>query len=371
MILLVWSFLQICPLPHLIGRMVEGKMTKCSSARKLSSVLCCVIWFLLAAGCETPVGVERLDSVTAQRRLTANVLTTDELSPQARNVLRRWVLSERYDDDPAGAIAALHAIAADGRGDEDELVTLAEMAYLYGEKNQQRPYFLAAAIYSYAFLFPEARFRPPSLYDPRLRLAADLYSFGIARAFASTDNATVEFKSGGYELPFGQVQVAVNLSAFEWHNRRIVALSPVQDIAIRGLANRYRRPGVGAPLAAATQPIVAERGMQVAPRMKLPMTAVLRLDAPRRQLAQRELRATLDLYNTYDVATTTIAGKAVPLEARRFGSASSRRSSRASFRNRPRPSSPRSTPTGPGGFPWSLFTALPRVPGAGATWSMI
>jgi pimeloyl-ACP methyl ester carboxylesterase len=111
------------------------------------------------------------------------------------------------------------------------------------------------------------------------------------------------------------VQVVVNPSAFEWRNRRIVALSSVQDIAIRGLANRYRRPGVGAPLAASTQPIVAEQGMQVAPRMKLPMTAALRLDAPRRQLAQRELRATLDPYNTYDVATTTIGGKTVPLEA--------------------------------------------------------
>jgi pimeloyl-ACP methyl ester carboxylesterase len=290
-------------------------MTNRSSARKISSALCCVIWLLLAAGCETPVGLERLDAGTAQRRHTANVLTADELSSQARNVLRRWVLSERYDDDAAGAIAALHAIATDGRNDEDEVITLAEMAYLYGEKTQQRPYFLAAAIYSYAFLFPEQRFRPPSPYDPRLRLAADLYSFGITHAFASADNATVEFKSGGYELPFGRVQVAVNPAAFEWRNRRIVALSPVQDIAIRGLANRYRRPGVGAPLAAATQPIVAERGMQVAPRMRLPMTAVLRLDAPRRQLELRELRATLDLYNTYDVATTTIAGKAVPLEA--------------------------------------------------------
>src|SRR5215813_9046174 len=74
-------------------------------------------------------------------------------------------------------------------------------------------------------------------------------------------------------------------------------------------------PGIGAPLAASTQPIAAEQGMQVAPRMKLPMTAVLRLDAPRRQLAQRELRATLDLYNTYDVATATLGGKTVPLEA--------------------------------------------------------
>src|SRR5215469_2352371 len=147
------------------------------------------------------------------------------------------------------------------------------------------------------------------------RLAADLYSLGIVHSFAPADDATVEFRSGDYELPFGRVQVTVNPSGFEWHNRRVVALSPVEEVAIRGLANRYRHAGVGAPLAAATQPLVVESGMQVAPRMKLPMTAVLRLDLPRRQLAQRELRATLDLYNTHDVTMTTIAGKAVPLEA--------------------------------------------------------
>ena len=237
------------------------------------------------------------------------------LSPQARNVRRRWVLSERYDDDPAGAIIALHGITIDGRGGQDEVITLAEMAYLYGERTQQRPYFRTAAIYSFAFLFPEKGFEPPSPYDPRLRLAADLYSLGIIHGFASADEATVEFKSGGYELPFGRIQVAVNPSGFEWHNRRVVALTPVHEVTIRGLANRYRHAGVGAPLAAATQPIVAEQGIQVAPRMKLPMTAVLRLDAPRRQLQQRALRGTLDLYNTHDVATTTIAGKTVPLEA--------------------------------------------------------
>jgi hypothetical protein len=46
-----------------------------------------------------------------------------------------------------------------------------------------------------------------------------------------------------------------------------------------------------------------------------PLTALLRLDAPRRQLAQKDLHAKLDLYNAYDVATTTIAGQPVPLEA--------------------------------------------------------
>jgi pimeloyl-ACP methyl ester carboxylesterase len=273
-----------------------------------------MIWLLLTAGCQTPVGVQRVDANTAQRQLTANALTADELSPSARNVLRRWVLSERYDDDPAGAIAALHTIGTDGRGDEDEVITLAEMAYLYAEKTHQRPYFLGAAVYSFAFLFPEQGLKPPSPYDPRLRLAADLYSLGIIHGFASDDGAIVEFKTGDFELPFGRVHVAVNRSGFEWHNRRVVALIPVEEVAVRGLANRYRHPGVGAPLAATTQPIVAERGMQVAPRMKLPMTAVLRLDAPRRQLAQRALRATLDLYNTHEVDTTVIAGKTVPLE---------------------------------------------------------
>ena len=82
--------------------------------------------------------------------------------------------------------------------------------------------------------------------------------------------------------------------------REEIAISTPPDVlwrsvAVRGLANRYRHPGIGAPLAAATEPIVVERGMQVAPRMKLPMTAVLRLDMPRRQLAQRQLYATVDL----------------------------------------------------------------------------
>jgi pimeloyl-ACP methyl ester carboxylesterase len=290
-------------------------MTERWPARHIPLVLCCIIWLLLAAGCATPVGVERVDAVTAQHQLTANAITADELSPAARNVLRRWVLSERYDDDPAGAIAALHAIATDDRGGEDEVITLAEMAYLYAQKAHRRPYFLAAAIYSFAFLFPEEGSEPPSPYDPRLQLATDLYSLGIVYGFASPDGATVEFRSGVYDLPFGKVHITVNPSGFEWHNRRVVALMPVEEVAVRGLANRYRHYGIGAPLAAATQPIVAERGMQVAPHMKLPMTAVLRLDAPRRQLAQPGLHATVDLYNTDDVATTTVAGKTVPLES--------------------------------------------------------
>jgi hypothetical protein len=112
-------------------------------ARQIASGLCCVVRLLLAAGCETPVSVTRVDAETLRRELTGNALTADELSPSARNVLRRWVLSERYDSDPEGAIAALHTITVDGRGSADEVITLAEMAFLYAENSQKRPYFLA------------------------------------------------------------------------------------------------------------------------------------------------------------------------------------------------------------------------------------
>jgi hypothetical protein len=142
-----------------------------------------MIWLLLTAGCQTPVGVERVDAVTAQHQLTANALTADELSTSARNVLRRWVLSERYDDDPAGAIAALHGIAADGRGDEDEVITLAEMSYLYAEETRQRPYFLAAAIYSLHSSFPR---RDSSLPIPTIRGSGwPLTSIALASAMPS------------------------------------------------------------------------------------------------------------------------------------------------------------------------------------------
>jgi pimeloyl-ACP methyl ester carboxylesterase len=284
-------------------------------AGRVASFLACTVWLLLAAGCATPVSVERVDAETVHRELTVSAITADELSPSARNVLRRWVLSERYDSDPEGAIAALHNIAVGGRGDAGDLVTLAEMNFLYAEKSRKRPYFLAAAIYAFAFLFPEKEAEAPSPYDPRLRLATDLYNLGLIKGFASADGATVEIRNGSYELPFGRISVTFDASALEWHNRRIVALTPVDELEIRGLTNRYHHAGIGAALAASTEPIVSERGMQVSPLMKLPMTALLRLDAPRRQLAQRQLRAELNLYDTQDVSTVTIAGRSVPLEA--------------------------------------------------------
>jgi hypothetical protein len=90
---------------------------------------------------------------------------------------------------------------------------------------------------------------------------------------------------------------------------------PVAELEVRGLGARFRNPGIGAPLAAsvhAIDPSVETNFLWG--DMKVPVTAVLRIDDARRQIAQPEIGASLRVYNYYDVDSIDIAGSRVPLE---------------------------------------------------------
>ena len=52
-------------------------------------------------------------------------------------------------------------------------------SFLHGQKAEQSQYHLAAAVYAYAFLFPEGTGQAPGRFDPRLRIAADLYNWAL------------------------------------------------------------------------------------------------------------------------------------------------------------------------------------------------
>ena len=80
---------------------------------------------------------------------------------------------------------------------------------------------------------------------------------------------------------------------------------------------RYRWPGLGAPLAASTRPIDPRRPGRdlVAPRLQVPVTALLRIPDARRALVQgRPLTGTLELHLAWDAESVSIAGEQVPLE---------------------------------------------------------
>jgi pimeloyl-ACP methyl ester carboxylesterase len=271
---------------------------------------------LLLATCAVPVTVERVDPRTVHRELTANVLTVGEESNASRIVLYRWDLTELFESDSEGALAQLHAAVVGGRAGRDELFALAELSFLHAERTGKQEYYLAAAVYAYALLFPHGAAEPLYPVDPRLRLAVDLYNRGLTSAFASADRSVIELRGGTRALPFGELTVELDPKWLRWGDRRLVNFVPVAELEVRGLRERYRRPGIGAPLAAATAAFTPDSKLRdfVGRATKVPVTALLRLDDPRRSLAAGRVTGALEIYDGYTNDVVEIDGQRVPLE---------------------------------------------------------
>lgn len=92
--------------------------------------------------------------------------------------------------------------------------------------------------------------------------------------------------------------------------------APAAELEVCGFQNRYRRPGFGAPLAAATKPLDLEDPVRdfVGPNVRIPVTLLLELVDPRQQLTAEKLAGELKRYAITDERTTDLAGQSVPLE---------------------------------------------------------
>ena len=268
----------------------------------------------LVTACMTPVGVERLDPQDVHRQLAGNVLSTGALSQFTENVLRQYALDTVAEADAAAALAELHAAALTDP-QPDALFALAELSFRHAEDGGGSPYFLAAAAYAVAFLFPEDTSARPGPLEPRARWAADIYNRALTEAFASADGLRFEPRAGRFPLPFGALDVAFDEAELIWDERRLTDFVPVAELGIRGLRNRYRQAGLGAPLAASTVPLQPRAGFQVGPRVKVPVTAFLHFEDVGRQLATGRLSARLDLYTATDPDRVSIAGQTIPIEA--------------------------------------------------------
>ena len=269
---------------------------------------------LLAAGCATPIGVKRISPQDANRSLTANVLTTGKPGAPAQEFLYRLNLTDKYHDDPAGTISALHS----GLGHVDEssrLFALAELSFDYAEHGGGRPYYLASAAYAWAFLFPENPAARPDCYDPRVRNAMDLYNRGVTAGLASGKGDEVDLSARSVLLPYGPLQVDVDPSGFKFGGYQLVRFTSLADFKVRGLRNRYRRRGIGAPLAASVAKGSQSVNRWLAPRTKVPVSALLRFDDPRRGMSNGALHATIQLYDAEERGTVQIGDVTVPLES--------------------------------------------------------
>ena len=279
----------------------------------LLGVLC-----LALGACAGPVGAVRVDPRVAHRDVARSAITTGEPSWPTRNVLFERGLVEALDESPEAALAELHREMVARGGDQDLLFALAELSFLHGQATRQPGYHLAAVVYAYAFLFPEGAGDAPGRFDPRVRMAADLYNWALTTGLASGDGSEVVPRGGTLELPFGRIEVAFDPAALRAGDRELHRFIPVAELDVYGLEMRYRWPGLGAPLAASTRPIASSppgRDM-VAPRLQVPVIALFRIPDSRRALVEgRPLTGTLELHLAWHAESVTIAGEQVPLES--------------------------------------------------------
>lgn len=270
---------------------------------------------LCATGCATPVGVDRADPKQIYREIAGSAVSGSEPSAPSLELLTRLGLRARFEDDPDGTLAGLHA-GLGGDDDADRLYALAELHFLRAGETDRPDQALAAAIYAYAFLFarrPDEKLEP---FDPRIGVARNVYNIGLTRGLAAP-NGEVSLESGVRPLPFGSIDISIDPSQKVWAGRELTKFLPATTVRVRGLANRYRRSGIGAPISATRGAVVGTEppgAARVAPRLQVPITVVLRVPDVRAGLASGQLTGTLETFTEYERTKLEIEGHTVPLE---------------------------------------------------------
>jgi len=252
------------------------------------------------------------------RSVTASVLSSDHPSQYSEQLLTRLGLVERFEQDPEIVLAALRG---PGEGlSREYLFVLSELSFYHATKTQKPEYFLAAAVYAWAFVLGRTDEAPLVPIDPRLRLATNLYNLGLAQGLAGEGEATVVIEPGSRPLPFGKLEISLDEKMLLWSSYRMARFISLGEFKVRGFLNRYRQAGIGAPLAAELEPVGAgseaeEARKRIPPRLKVPVTALLRIEDVSTGIATGNVRGQVEVYAAD--ATMTVkgpGGRDIPLE---------------------------------------------------------
>jgi len=268
-----------------------------------------------AGGCATPVGVEHLDRQAAYRELGANIMSAGKPSSYSTQILERTGLSDDFQRDPERTLAQLHS-GLGGPDEHDRLFALSELSFACALEKNHQSYYLASAVYAYAFLFPDKSTDLPNPYDPRLTLALDLYNSGISSGLAENGKDKVDLTDRSIALPFGLLDLRSDSHGFlygGYHLNRFVSLA---DVKVRGLRNTYRHAGIGAALVGQVVSTEQNAANRWIPRnAKAPVTAVIRFDGARAAMSSGRVRGALALYDDAEISSVRIGTYSVPLES--------------------------------------------------------
>lgn len=277
----------------------------------------------LLAGCAS-VRVQRAEGPTVTGAWRASAVSGTDLSPRTRQTVRQYDLESLYPDRLAELAAKLHGEAVrDIR--PSLLFALAEVNYLRGARAERNAdaeacgfYYLSAG-YAYHYLFGGEARASGEVFDPRFRLACDLYNASLAKCITAAQQAGQLDPRGRLAVTPSEAAAAITLKVVhEGFRYRPDEFGPVQlcsDFQITGLANHHRTYGLGVPLIGcrdgnAPRPSHAYYPTQVS----FPVTAFLRFEGSLDDLHDRRA-GRLELLNPLSVHTVKVAGRDVPLES--------------------------------------------------------
>jgi pimeloyl-ACP methyl ester carboxylesterase len=288
------------------------------AARWLLPLFCCML--MLQSGCEAPIGAEKAPPSVVYRKTHDNPIGPGGLSAKTHSVLHRFDQEKVFEDSPDTTLRLIHQKAMESK-ERGLLFALAELNYHTGEQVRRivkpweprdaRDYYLASAVYAWLYLFGDAAEPPPGAFDERFRSACDLYNYGLSWALTErrATNAVAILGGGVRNLPTGQIELKFNTNDFPYPLSLFDHFIIADQFIVRGLSVRDRQPGLGAPLVGVTEPDKAGRFSR-----SVPATVFLRLEGGLTNLAQGQIRGTLELHSPFDEAEVQVAGAPVPLE---------------------------------------------------------
>lgn len=270
---------------------------------------------LLLGACSTPVGVSRSGFEPVFAEQSQNVLTNGVPSASSWQALASVGLQSAYRSDPDGTLDRIESLGSSNRL-RGAFAVLAELRYLRALHSGAPEDFLAAAIDAYLYLFCDELQPAANPFDPRFRLACDIYNRALARALLDESGA-VSLRDRVFETPLGSVEIVASRPGFPWSEKYFARFLPSDAFQVRGLRERVRTSGVGVPLIAirntdpGSGPLPTEH---MGPHTKLAATAVLELEGGLDAVLSRRIRGSLQLYLATDSHSVSLSGHEVPLE---------------------------------------------------------
>ncbi|HEV3261955.1 MAG TPA: alpha/beta fold hydrolase [Gemmataceae bacterium] len=294
----------------------------------LGALVCALA--LAPAGCSYGISVRRASNTDLSTAWRDSIVESSDLSPRTRQTLHRWDLDSHYDHEPLDAYARLQAAAANDP-QPDVLFALGEMSYLFGrraekdENNEACVYYYLCAGYAYHYLFDEPAAVGNNPYDPRFRLACELYNMGLAKCIRAAQRTGRLDPRQQMHLPTPDGQgftLSVVHHGFPWRPEEFGTLLFSADYEVVGLTNHYHGYGLGAALigtrvADSPDNNAAPGGRPSALRypreVSFPITAFFRFEGSVADLGARRA-GRLELYNPFAIQTVDVGTRTIPLE---------------------------------------------------------